>query len=186
MRKNFGSKSLMYPMPVLIVAAYDEAGVPNAMNAAWGCICDYDKVAIVLDKGHKTTANILKKGFFTVSMADAAHAVEADYLGVVSGNKVPDKLERAGLHTEKAEFVDAPVICEFPMTIECKLLDFNEESEMLIGEIVNVCADESILGEDGLIDPMKLRPITYDPVHHGYYALGERVGTAFHDGLALK
>lgn len=186
MRKNFGAKSLMYPMPVLIVAAYDETGVPNAMNAAWGCICDYDKVAIVLDKGHKTTANILAKKAFTVSMADAAHVTEADYLGVVSGNKVPEKLAKAGLHTEKSEFVDAPVICELPMAIECELVSFNEESEMLIGRIVNVCADESILDEDGLIDPMKLRPITFDPAHNGYYVLGEKVGSAFKDGLSLR
>jgi len=186
MRKNFGAKALMYPMPVLIIAAYDEAGVPNAMNAAWGCICDYDKVALVLDKGHRTTANILKKKAFTVSMADADHVVEADYLGVVSSNKVPDKLEKAGLHTAKSEFVDAPVICELPMAIECELISFDEESEMVIGRIVNVCAEERILGEDGLIDPAKLRPITFDPARSGYYVLGEKVGNAFKDGLQLK
>lgn len=186
MRKNFGSKPLMYPMPVLIIAAYDETGVPNAMNAAWGCICDYDKVALIVDKGHKTTKNILKRGAFTVSMADAAHAVEADYLGIVSGNSTPDKLAKAGLHTEKSEFVDAPVICELPMVIECQLLSFDEESELLIGKIINVGADESILGEDGLIDPVKLRPITYDPAHNAYLTLGEKVGNAFRDGKTLK
>lgn len=186
MKKNFGVKTYLYPMPVLIIGSYDEEGIPNAMNAAWGGIVDANKIGICLDAGHKTVKNILKRGAFTVSVADAAHVKEADYVGIVSGNKVPDKLEKAGLHTIKSEFVDAPVIDEFPMALECKMLSYDEESEMMIGQIINVCADESVLGDDGLIDPAKLRPIVFDPVHHNYLVVSEKVGNAFQDGTALK
>lgn len=185
MRKNFGAKPFLYPMPVLIIASYDENGIPNAMNAAWGCIADMNRVAIYVAGNHKTMANILQRQAFTVSMADAANVVEADYVGIVSGNNTPDKLEKTGWHTTKSEFVDAPLIDELPMALECKLVSFDEESELLIGEIVNVCADEKIL-TDGNIDPIKLNPITYDPVNHGYFTLGQKVGNAFSDGKKLK
>ena len=186
MRKNFGSKPLLYPQPVLIIAAYGEDGTPNAMNAAWGCIADYHKVAVIIAAEHKTTANILARGAFTVSMADADHVTEADYLGVVSGNDVPDKVAKAGLHAVKSEFVDAPIMEEFAMALECRLVSYDPESEMMIGEIVNVSADDRVLGEDGKIDPALLRPITFDPVHNAYIALGDAVGRAFCDGLALR
>lgn len=185
MRKNFGAKTYMYPMPVLIVAAYGEDGTPNAMNAAWGGISDDAQVALCLSAGHKTTKNILARGAFTVSMADAAHVVECDYLGVVSGNKVPNKLEKAGFHTVKSDFVDAPVIEELPMTLECKLVKMNEDG-LIIGQIVNVSADERILGENGKIDPAKLRPITFDSVNGTYIELGKVVGNAFKDGLQIR
>lgn len=185
MRKNFGAKPFLYPMPVLIIASYDENGTPNAMNAAWGCIADMNRVAIYVAGNHKTMENILKREAFTVSMADAANVVEADYVGVVSGNNMPNKLEKTGWHTTKSEFVDAPIIDELPMALECKLVSFDEEAELLIGEIVNVCADERIL-TDGNIDPLKLNPITYDPVNHGYFTLGQKVGNAFSDGKKLK
>lgn len=185
MRKNFGAKPFLYPMPVLIIASYDENGIPNAMNAAWGCIADMNRVAIYVAGNHKTMENILKKKAFTVSMADAANVVEADYVGIVSGSNTPDKLEKAGWHTTKSEFVDAPLIDELPMALECKLISFDEESELLIGEIVNICADDRIL-TDGNIDPIKLNPITYDPVNHGYFTLGKKVGNAFSDGKKLK
>ena len=185
MRKNFGAKTYMYPMPVLIVAAYGEDGTPNAMNAAWGGISDDAQVALCLSAGHKTTKNILARGAFTVSMADAAHVVECDYLGVVSGNKVPNKLEKAGFHTVKSDFVDAPVIEELPMTLECKLVKMNEDG-LIIGQIVNVSADERILGENGKIDPAKLRPITFDSVNGTYIELGIVVGNAFKDGLQIR
>ncbi len=185
MRKNFGAKTYLYPLPVLIVAAYDENGTPNAMNAAWGGISDDNQVALCLSAGHKTTKNILAKGAFTVSMADAAHVVECDYLGVVSGNKEPNKLAKAGLHAVKSEFVDAPVIEELPMTLECKLIKVTQEG-LILGEIVNVSADESILDNSGKIDPAKLRPITFDPVNNKYIQLGEVVGNAFRDGLKIK
>ena len=175
----------MYPMPVLIVAAYGEDGTPNAMNAAWGGISDDAQVALCLSAGHKTTKNILARGAFTVSMADVAHVVECDYLGVVSGNKVPNKLEKAGFHTVKSDFVDAPVIEELPMTLECKLVKMNEDG-LIIGQIVNVSADERILGENGKIDPAKLRPITFDSVNGTYIELGKVVGNAFKDGLQIR
>ena len=172
-------------MPVFIVAAYDKSGVPCCMNAAWGGIYDTNQIMVCLDDGHKTTKNILESGAFTVSIADAKHVVEADYVGVVSGNDVPDKIAKAGLTTVKSDFVNAPVINEFPMTIECKLLKFNEDG-ICIGKIVNVSADEAVLDSDGKIDPAKLEPITYDSVHHNYIKLGEKVGNAFSDGKRLK
>ena len=186
MRKNFGAKPFMYPLPVLIVAAYDENGIPNAMNAAWGTIADFHQVAIYLAKEHKTTENILKTKDFTVSMADAKHVKEADYLGIVSGNQVPDKLAKTGLHTVRSEFVNAPVIEELLLTMECKLVSYDEESELLIGEIVNVSADERILDSDGKIDPKKLNPLVYDSANHAYFTLGEKVGNAFSDGRTLE
>ena len=185
MRKKFGAKPFMYPLPVLIIATYGEDGTPNAMNAAWGGIADFKQVALYLSAEHKTVKNILVRGAFTVSMADADNVVQADYVGIVSANNVPDKLEKAGWHTTKSEFVDAPVIDELPMALECKLVSFDEESELLVGEIVNVCAEERILDESGNIDPAKLCPIAYDPVNHAYLKLGEKVGNAFQDGKQL-
>lgn len=185
MRKNFGVKTWAFPMPVFIVAAYDKGDVPCCMNAAWGGIYDTNQIMICLADDHKTTKNIIQSGAFTVSIADAKHVVEADYVGIVSGNKVPDKMEKAGLTTVRSAFVNAPIINEFPMTIECNLLKFNEDG-ICIGEIVNVSADKAVLGEDGQIDPAKLQAITYDPVHHTYIQLGEKVGNAFSDGKRLK
>ena len=186
MRKNFGAKPYMYPQPVLIIATYDKEGNPDAMNAAWGGISESDQISMCLGAGHKTTKNILERKAFTVSMADAAHVTEADYLGVVSGNDVTDKLEKAGLHTTKSSFVDAPLIDEFPMALECELVSYDEESCRMVGKIVNVCAEESVLDESGKISPAKLRPITFDPVNNDYLVLGEKVGNAFQDGMKLK
>lgn len=185
MRKNFGKKPWMYPLPVLIVATYDKDGNADAMNAAWGGIYDTGQVVLCLSAGHKTTKNILEKGAFTVSFADAAHVAAADYVGLVSGNNEEQKLEKAGFHTFKSGAVDAPVIAELPMTLECRLVKRNEDGN-IIGEIVNVSADECILGEDGLIDVEKLQPISFDPVHNDYRKLGEKVGNAFQDGNALR
>ena len=185
MRKNFGKKTWFYPLPVLIIGSYDENGKADAMNAAWGGIYDSDKVVLCLSENHKTTQNIKKRGAFTVSFADTAHVVDADYVGLVSANEVEDKLERAGFHTTKSEFVDAPLIDELPMTLECKLLKVNEDGN-IIGEIVNVNADDSVLGEDGMIDATKLQAISYDPVHNTYIKMGEKVGNAFSDGANLE
>lgn len=185
MRKNFGKKTWFYPLPVLIIGSYDENGKADAMNAAWGGIYDSDKVVLCLSENHKTTQNIKKRGAFTVSFADTAHVVEADYVGLVSANEVEDKLERAGFHTTKSEFVDAPLIDELPMTLECKLIKVNEDGN-IIGEIVNVNADDSVLGEDGMIDVTKLQAISYDPIHNKYVKMGEKVGNAFSDGANLE
>lgn len=185
MRKNFGKKTWFYPLPVLIIGSYDENGKADAMNAAWGGIYDSDKVVLCLSENHKTTQNIKKRGAFTVNFADTAHVVEADYVGLVSANEVEDKLERAGFHSTKSEFVDAPLIDELPMTLECKLIKVNEDGN-IIGEIVNVNADDSVLGEDGMIDATKLQAISYDPVHNTYVKMGEKVGNAFSDGANLE
>ena len=186
MRKNFGAKPWTYPQPVFILATYGEDGTPDAMNAAWGGISDDKELSMCISAGHKTTANILTRKAFTVSMATADQMVACDYVGIESGNKVANKLEKAGWHTTKSEFVDAPLIDELPMALECRFLSFDEETELLLGEIINVSAEEYILGEDGKIDPAKLRPISFDPVNHDYRALGEKVGRAFQDGKRLK
>ena len=142
MRKNFGAQPWIYPQPVLIIASYGEDGTPDAMNAAWGGVADRSRIAMYLSGGHKTVKNILKRGAFTVSMGDVEHLVACDYVGIVSGNSVPDKVARAGFHVTKSEHVDAPMIDELPLTLECKLVSFDEETELLLGEVVNVSVDE--------------------------------------------
>lgn len=184
MRKNFGAKTWLYPMPVLIIGTYDEQGIPNAMNAAWGGIYDTGLVMVCLADDHKTTENIKKAGAFTISFATAQTVVPCDYVGIVSANRQPDKFAKAGFHATKSEYVNAPVIDELPMTVECKLVKFNEDG-ICIGEIINVAADESILDEDGRVDAKKLDPIIYDSVTHAYWNLGERVGQAFSDGKKI-
>lgn len=186
MRKNFGAKAMLYPMPVLIIGSYDENNVPDAMNAAWGGISEETQISICVSEDHKTTNNIIARGAFTVSVADAENVVAADYVGIVSGNSEPNKIEKAGWHATKSEFVDAPLFDELPMALECKLISYDEESCRLVGEIVNVCADEKILDDKGKIDLTKFSPITYDPVHHTYRKLGDVVGKAFSDGVKLK
>ena len=186
MRKNFGAKPMCYPMPVYIIGTYGADGKPNAMNAAWGGISEDKEISICISEDHKTTENILLRKAFTVSMATAEQMAACDYVGIVSGTKEPDKFARAGFHATPSEFVDAPLIDELPMAVECRLISYDPESCRLVGEIVNVSADESVLGENGKVDVAKLRPITYDPMNHHYLVLGEKVGNAFHDGLALK
>lgn len=181
-RVDFGAKPLMFPMPVLIIGTYDENGVPNAMNAAWGITTDYQEITISLAE-HKTTDNLRKTGAFTVSMATEETMLACDYVGVESGQKVPDKFEKAGFHAVKSGKVNAPLIAELPMALECRVKSF--EDGILVGEIVNVCADEAVL-TDGKIDPKKLKPIAYDPCNQTYVGLGEVVGKAFCDGLKLK
>ena len=186
MRKNLGAKPYTYPQPVFIIASYDEDGTPDAMNAAWGGISENTELSMCLSAGHKTVKNILSRKAFTVSMADASHVVACDYVGVVSANKVPDKFEKAGFHAVKSDFVDAPLIEELPMAVECKLISYDAKSCRMVGEIVNVSADESILDEAGNIDPAKFDQIIFDPVNSAYLKVGEKVGNAFKDGLKLK
>ena len=186
MRKNFGAKPWTYPQPVFIVATYDEAGQPDAMNAAWGGIDYDDQLNLCLSAEHKTVKNLLATRAFTVSMSTADQLTACDYVGIVSGNKEPDKVERAGFHTVKSEFVNAPLIEELPMAVECELISYDPETCHLVGKIINVSADERILDEKGKIDPAKLRPIVFDPIHNHYLVVGEKVGNAFKDGLALK
>ena len=186
MRKNFGAKPITYPQPVYIIATYGEDEVPNAMNAAWGGISEENEISICISAEHKTTKNILAKKAFTVSMADEDHVVECDYIGIVSANDVPDKFEKSGFHAKKSEFVNAPLIEELPMALECNLISYDEKSCRLIGRIVNACADERILNEEGNVNPSKLRPIIFDPMNHTYLSLGKKVGNAFSDGEKLK
>lgn len=186
MRKNFGPKPMCYPMPVYIIGTYNADGTPNAMNAAWGGISEEQEISICISPEHKTTENILARKAFTVSMATAKYVAACDYVGIVSGNDVPDKFTKAGFHAAKSEFVDAPLIDELPMALECKLVSYDPESCRLVGQIVNVCADEAVLNEKGKVDPKKLAPITYDPMSHDYLVLGDKVGNAFKDGIALK
>ena len=172
-------------MPVLIVAAYEADGRPNVMNAAWGGIFTDDSIGICISEGHKTTNNILATRAFTVSMATVEQLKACDYVGIVSGNNEPDKFFRAGFTAVRSEVVNAPIIAELPMTLECEMVSYDEESNHLVGRIVNVSADESILTE-GKIDYRKLHPVTYDPINHHYIELGEVVGNAFSDGKSLK
>ena len=183
-KTNFGKQTFMYPMPVLIIATYDENGNPNAMNAAWGGIHDTNQIGICIDPSHKTAKNLLLKKAFTVSMADAAHVAACDYVGIASGNKELDKIKKAGFTVSKSEFVDAPVINELPMCLECEMVSYDEKTGCMVGNIINVSAEDSVL-TNGKIDPSKLHPITYDPVNHKYLTLGEIAGTAFSDGKSL-
>lgn len=185
MKKDFGANPFLYPMPVLIVAAYDEEGNANAMNAAWGGICADDGISMCLSPGHKTVKNILKKGAFTVSIGDVDNMVACDYVGIASGNNVKDKMAKAGFTTVKSDVVDAPIIEQLKMVLECELSSYDEESHLMIGKIKNVKADESILDENGNIAPEKLQAISYDPVNHKYLVIGEAVGNAFEDGKQL-
>lgn len=181
-RVDLGSKPLVFPMPVLIIGTYDKDGVPNAMNAAWGMISDYKEISISLSE-HKTTENLAVTGAFTVSFATEDTVVSCDYVGVESASKVPNKFEKAGFTATKSEKVNAPLINELLVALECKVKSF--EDGILIGEIVNVTADESIL-TDGQIDIKKLKPIAFDASANTYVALGDVVGKAFSDGLKLK
>lgn len=186
MRKDFGAKPLTYPQPVFIIAAYDENGTPDAMNAAWGGISEGSEISMCLSAGHKTVKNILARKAFTVSMADAEHVIACDYVGLVSGNNVPDKFAKAGFHAVKSAHVDAPLIEELPIAIECRLTSYDEETCRMVGEIVNVSVDEKVLDENGKVDVAKAAPITFDPFNNTYVKLGEKVGNAFSDGKALK
>ena len=186
MRKNFGAKEMCYPMPVFIIGTYNEDGTPNAMNAAWGGVTEEAQLTICVDAEHKTAENVLARKAFTVSMGTAETVTACDYVGIVSGNKEPDKFRKAGFHATKSAFVDAPLIDELPMALECEMLSYDPESCHLVGRVVNVCVDEAYLDEKGKVDVAKLQPITFDPVHHNYLVLGEAVGRAFHDGLTLK
>lgn len=185
MRKNFGSQPWFYPLPVLIIATYNEDGTPDAMNAAWGGLYDSDMVELCLSAGHKTTKNIKARGAFTIGFADADNVVASDYVGIVSGNNEPQKFEKSGFHATKSESVDAPIIDELPVTLECTLVKVTEEGN-IIGKIANISIDERVLGDDGKLDLKKFRPIAFEPVHSQYHVLGEAVGAAFVDGKKLK
>ena len=186
MRKNFGAKPLSYPQPVFIIAAYDENGTPNAMNAAWGGISEMNEISLCLSNNHKTVKNILHSKAFIISMADAGHVTACDYVGLVSGNNVTDKFARAGFHATRSQFVDAPLIDELAIALECRLKSYNPETCILRGEIVNVSVDERVLTPEGKVDPAKVSPVIFDPFNNIYLKVGEKAGNAFSDGRRLK
>ncbi len=187
MKKNLGVIPAVYPMPVLIVAAYDETGKVNAMNAAWGMICGMDKIALFIDEDHKTTQNLLKTKAFTVALADQAHMDAADFFGIATGNKMSDKFERTGYHAVKSAFVNAPIIEEFPLVMECELAEVVQTENMyaIVGKIANVAAEEAVLSDKDKVDPAKLNALIFDQFQHGYYVSGEQVGKAWNAGAGL-
>ena len=186
--KSFGSKPWMLPQPVLIVGTYNADGTPNAMNAAWGG--QWDRSEIMISMGaHATTENLARSADFTVAFATKDTMVASDFVGIVSAKNDPQKMNKTGWTAVKSENVNAPMFTDFPMTMECRILrkiDETAEGFNIVAEIVNILVDENYLGEDGEPQVEKMNLITYEPVHHGYLVLGERVGNAFSDGKKLK
>lgn len=187
MKKDLGVKPYLFPMPVLMIATYGEGDVVDVMNMAWGGICGSNMVALNITETHKTAKNIKERRAFTISIADVAHLKEADFFGIASGNNMPDKFERSGLHAVKSSHVDAPIVQEFPVTLECKLAEIQNDQYgfRVLGEIVNASADESVLDEQGNVDPTKLNAFVFDQFQSGYYAIGEKVGQAWSSGAEL-
>lgn len=186
--KSFGQKPWVFPQPVLIIGTYNSDGTPNAMNAAWGGQWDINEIMISMG-AHATTENLASCGDFTVAFATKDTMVASDYVGIVSAKKDPEKMKKSGLTAVKSENVNAPVFTNFPMTLECRILrkiDETEDGYNIVAEIVNILVNEEYLTEDGKPDVAKMQFIIYDPVHHGYHIVGERVGNAFADGKALK
>ena len=187
MRKNIKTTEAIFPMPVLMIATYNEDGSVDVMNAAWGMMLDRDIVVLNLTETHKTVKNIKKRGAFTVSIADAKHVVEADYFGIVSGNNTKNKFENSGLTAVKSEIVDAPIVEEFPICMECEFIEYQDDEYGcgVVGKIVNVSALEEVMNGDN-VDISLVNAIAFDPYTHGYYKVTERVGNAFKDGMQLK
>ena len=178
MRKELGPKTLTFPMPVHIIGTYDENGIPDAMNAAWGGISNDNEIFLCLSHTHKTVENLKKTGAFTVSVGTKEQLAACDYVGMVSGHKEPDKVAKAGFNAVKSSHVNAPIFQELPMTLECKVKSYDDENDRLIGEIVNISVAESIL-TNGMVDSAKLHPIAFDSSSHTYVACWIPVGKAF-------
>ena len=187
MKKDLGVLPAVYPMPVLMVAAYDKNEKVNVMNVTWGQICDEDKIILFIGEGKKTWLNIKESKAFTVSLADKAHMDAADFFGIASGNKMEDKFERTGCHAVKSGHVNAPIVEEFPVVMECELAEVVSTENMyaVIGKIVNVAAEEAVLDEKDRVDPLKLNALIFDQFRHGYYVTGEQAGKAWHAGAGL-
>ena len=187
MRKDLGKVPAVYPMPVLIVAAYDANDTVQAMNAAWGMISGMDKIALFISEDHATTKAIRQTKAFTVSIADKEHMDAADFLGIATGNKMPDKFVKSGCHAEKSAHINAPIITEFPLTIECELAEITRTDNLhaVVGMIINVSADEAVVAEDGKIVPEKLNALIFDQFRSGYYVVGDKVGKAWNAGKDL-
>ena len=187
MKKNLPVQPALYPMPALMIGTYGPDGTPDLMMMAWGGICDTDKVALNLDATHKTVANLRQRKAFTLAVPDTDTLTASDYLGIVSANDVPDKVARSGLTAVPSKTVDAPVVEEYPLTLECEVLEFQDQSYGLrvLGKIVNILADDSVLTEEGKIDASKLNALTFDPFNNAYVVLGETVGKAWDAGTAF-
>lgn len=187
MAKNFGSKPYLFPMPTYMIGTYNEDDTVDVMMMAWGGICAEDMVALNLESEHKTVANIQARKAFTLAIPGVDTLKESDFLGIATANKVADKFQRTGLHTAKSERVDAPVIAEYPVTLECEVVEMQTQPYGLrvLGRIVNVMADERVLDEDGKIDAAKISAFVFDQMQNGYYAIGEKIGQAWHSGAEL-
>ena len=187
MKKELGVKPYLFPMPVLMIATYGDDGTVDVMNMAWGGICAENMVSLNIDEDHKTSENIKKHGAFTMSIADIPHMEAADFFGIASGNSMPDKFQRSGLTAIKSEKVDAPVVQEFPLTLECRVVEDKMEiyGHHVVGEIVGVLAEESVLDENGKVDAARLNAFVFDQFRSGYYAIGEKVGQAWKTGAPL-
>jgi len=187
MKKQIKTTEAIFPMPVLLISTFNEDGSVDVMNAAWGTMLDRDMVALNLTETHRTVENIKARKGFVVHIADAKHVVEADYFGVVSGHEEPEKFRKSGLSFTKSELVDAPVINELPIAMECEFIEYQGDDTGLgvIGRVVRTSVEESRL-KDGKVDIDSLEAIAFDPYTHGYYKVGGRVGEAFRDGLKLK
>lgn len=184
MKKNFGNKNWMFPMPVLMIATYGEDGTPDVMTAAWGGITLEDEITICIDTAHKTWANIAAKKAFTVAFGTTDTVASCDYLGLVSGNKAPDKVAQSGFTLTRSTFVDAPVINELPLVLECTLVTMNETNCNVVGKIVNCAVEESALTE-GKPDAAKMKPICFDTCAHTYRIMGDVVAQAFSAGKKM-
>ncbi len=187
MKKSLPVGSHLFPMPVYMIATYSDDGKVDVMNMAWGGICAENMVVLNLDEDHMTSKNIKKRMAFTLSVADSSHVKESDFFGLASANKIADKFERSAMHAVKSEHVDAPVIEEYPLTLECKVVELRHSKEgfSVLGEIVNVLVEESALDENGKVDVKKLDAIVFDTFKFGYYSIGEKVGSAFKSGAQL-
>ena len=187
MKKNLGKKNWMFPMPVLMIGTYGEDGTPDVMNAAWGTMVSRDIVALNLTETHTTVQNIKARKGFVVHIADAKHVTEADWFGVVHGSNEPDKFAKSGMSYEKSVLVDAPVINELPVAMECEFMEYQDGDTGLgvIGKVLRTSVEEANI-KDGKVDVDSLEAIAFDPYTHGYYKVGGRVGDAFKDGLKLK
>ena len=187
-RKNFGDAGIITPLPAIMIATYDEKENPDVMMAAWGGQCGPKHICFNLS-AHKTTDNIRLKKAFTVSFASKNDIVQSDYFGIVSANDVPDKVARAGFTVTKSPNVDAPIVNEYPLTLECKVVQMDEDEKggaRVVGEIVNMSAQESILNEEGKVDLSKLQPVIFDSSNNSYRVVGEQVGTAWGSGKAIQ
>ena len=187
MMKDFGVKPYLFPMPTYMIGTYNEDNTVDVIMMAWGGICAEDMVALNLEAEHKTVANLEARKAFTLAVPGLDTLKESDYLGIVSGNKVADKFAKTGLHAVKSSRVDAPVIQEYPLTLECEVVEMQNQPYGLrvLGRIVNVLADEKVLDAAGKIDPAKLKAFAFDQMQNGYYAVGEKVGQAWHSGAGL-